>query len=172
MTVAPASVERTLETAWPRRKRGQADTPPAGTQASPTRATGIADTQPSGMQAADTKSRVANLPPRPPGADDIDPGTAAIVAVPQYLGEMKSDPAAAVSAVPATTNEPRAQRAGSTDASELVRALVAAHRELADSGYGLLIHDGYRPWTVTKLFWEVTPKELREFVADPAAGSN
>jgi D-alanyl-D-alanine dipeptidase len=50
-------------------------------------------------------------------------------------------------------------------------ALVAAHRELAVAGYGLLIHDGYRPWTVTKLFWEVTPKELREFVADPATGS-
>ena len=50
-------------------------------------------------------------------------------------------------------------------------ALVAAHRELAAAGYGLLIHDGYRPWSVTKLFWEVTPQELREFVADPAAGS-
>ena len=50
-------------------------------------------------------------------------------------------------------------------------ALVAAHRELAVSGYGLLIHDGYRPWAVTKLFWDITPKELREFVADPATGS-
>ena len=50
-------------------------------------------------------------------------------------------------------------------------ALVAAHRELAADGYGLLIHDGYRPWAVTKLFWEVTPPALREFVADPATGS-
>ena len=50
-------------------------------------------------------------------------------------------------------------------------ALVAAHRELAASGYGLLIHDGYRPWAITKLFWEVTPPALREFVADPASGS-
>jgi len=49
--------------------------------------------------------------------------------------------------------------------------LVAAHRELAKHGYGLLIHDGYRPWAVTKLFWEVTPPALREFVADPATGS-
>ena len=49
--------------------------------------------------------------------------------------------------------------------------LVAAHRELATHGYGLLIHDGYRPWSVTKLFWEVTPAPLREFVADPANGS-
>jgi zinc D-Ala-D-Ala dipeptidase len=50
-------------------------------------------------------------------------------------------------------------------------ALVAAHRELARSGYGLLIHDGYRPWRVTKLFWDVTPPAQREFVADPKSGS-
>jgi D-alanyl-D-alanine dipeptidase len=50
-------------------------------------------------------------------------------------------------------------------------ALVAAHKELARYGYGLLIHDGYRPWTVTRLFWEITPPALREFVADPATGS-
>jgi D-alanyl-D-alanine dipeptidase len=50
-------------------------------------------------------------------------------------------------------------------------ALAAAHRELAQHGYGLLIHDGYRPWSITKVFWEVTPPALREFVADPATGS-
>jgi len=50
-------------------------------------------------------------------------------------------------------------------------ALLAAHRELAQHGYGLLIHDGYRPWAITKLFWEITPPNLREFVADPASGS-
>ncbi|MEW6322721.1 MAG: M15 family metallopeptidase [Acidobacteriota bacterium] len=50
-------------------------------------------------------------------------------------------------------------------------ALVAAHRDLAAHGYGLLIHDGYRPWSITKLFWEMTPPDLREFVADPASGS-
>jgi D-alanyl-D-alanine dipeptidase len=50
-------------------------------------------------------------------------------------------------------------------------ALVKAHRELVARGYGLLLHDGYRPWAVTKLFWDATPPALREFVADPAAGS-
>jgi zinc D-Ala-D-Ala dipeptidase len=50
-------------------------------------------------------------------------------------------------------------------------ALVEAHRELSRQGYGLLIHDGYRPWAITKLFWEVTPPALHEFVADPATGS-
>lgn len=50
-------------------------------------------------------------------------------------------------------------------------AVVSAHRELAAHGYGLLIHDGYRPWSITKVFWDVTPPALREFVADPASGS-
>ena len=38
-------------------------------------------------------------------------------------------------------------------------------------GFGLLVFDGYRPWRVTKLFWDVTPPEKHEFVADPAKGS-
>jgi D-alanyl-D-alanine dipeptidase len=50
-------------------------------------------------------------------------------------------------------------------------ALVRAHRALREKGYGLLIHDAYRPWWVTKLFWDATPVEKREFVADPAKGS-
>ncbi|MDP2956178.1 MAG: M15 family metallopeptidase [Longimicrobiales bacterium] len=50
-------------------------------------------------------------------------------------------------------------------------ALVRAHRWLGERGYGLLIHDGYRPWYVTKMFWEATPEPLRIFVADPAQGS-
>ena len=50
-------------------------------------------------------------------------------------------------------------------------ALVRAHRRLEKSGVGLLIFDGYRPWRVTKLFWDITPPDKREFVADPASGS-
>ena len=50
-------------------------------------------------------------------------------------------------------------------------AAVRAHRALRAHGYGLLVFDGYRPWRVTKLFWEVTPPEKREFVANPAKGS-
>jgi zinc D-Ala-D-Ala dipeptidase len=50
-------------------------------------------------------------------------------------------------------------------------ALVRAHRAVKEKGYGLLIFDGYRPWTVTKLFWDVTPKSKREFVANPKEGS-
>ncbi|MBM3808940.1 MAG: M15 family metallopeptidase [Acidimicrobiia bacterium] len=50
-------------------------------------------------------------------------------------------------------------------------ALLQAHRDLAKSGYGLLIHDGYRPWAITKLFWDMTSGSQREFVADPRTGS-
>jgi D-alanyl-D-alanine dipeptidase len=50
-------------------------------------------------------------------------------------------------------------------------ALVRAHHDLAPRGYGLLIHDGYRPWAITKLFWDMTSGFQREFVADPATGS-
>jgi D-alanyl-D-alanine dipeptidase len=38
-------------------------------------------------------------------------------------------------------------------------------------GYGLLIHDAYRPWYVTKIFWDATPPEGKIFVADPSQGS-
>jgi D-alanyl-D-alanine dipeptidase len=50
-------------------------------------------------------------------------------------------------------------------------ALVRAHRALAKQGYGLLIHDGYRPWTITWIFWQATPVDKHDFVADPAQGS-
>lgn len=50
-------------------------------------------------------------------------------------------------------------------------ALVRAHRALAAKGYGLLIHDGYRPWYVTKMFWDATPPSGKIFVADPSQGS-
>ncbi len=50
-------------------------------------------------------------------------------------------------------------------------ALVRAHRQLRELGYGLLIHDAYRPWYVTKMFWDATPASMKDFVADPASGS-
>jgi len=50
-------------------------------------------------------------------------------------------------------------------------ALVRAHQVLKARGYGLLIFDGYRPWSVTKVFWDVTAPDKRKFVADPQKGS-
>ena len=50
-------------------------------------------------------------------------------------------------------------------------ALLRALLRLKPFGYGLLIHDAYRPWYVTKIFWDATPPEDKIFVADPAQGS-
>ena len=50
-------------------------------------------------------------------------------------------------------------------------ALVRAARVLRPLGYGILIHDAYRPWYVTKVFWDATPAESRWLVADPSRGS-
>ncbi len=50
-------------------------------------------------------------------------------------------------------------------------ALLRVHKLLKKQGLGLAIFDGYRPWTVTKLFWEVTPEDKRKFVANPVKGS-
>jgi zinc D-Ala-D-Ala dipeptidase len=50
-------------------------------------------------------------------------------------------------------------------------ALLRAHQELEKHGYGLIIHDGYRPWYVTKTFWDATPNDKKVFVANPKEGS-
>ena len=50
-------------------------------------------------------------------------------------------------------------------------AVGRANRKLKQFGYGLLIHDAYRPWYVTKVFWDATPDDKKIFVANPANGS-
>jgi zinc D-Ala-D-Ala dipeptidase len=51
------------------------------------------------------------------------------------------------------------------------KAVAKVHEKLRERGLGLVIFDGYRPWSITKLFWEVTPEDKRKFVANPAKGS-
>jgi len=50
-------------------------------------------------------------------------------------------------------------------------ALVRVNEALKAEGFGLLVFDGYRPWRVTKILWDNTPKDKKSFVADPAQGS-
>ena len=50
-------------------------------------------------------------------------------------------------------------------------ALLKVHKLLKKDGQGLVIFDGYRPWSITKLFWEVVPDGQKKYVADPAKGS-
>ncbi|MCR5877988.1 M15 family metallopeptidase [Phenylobacterium sp. J367] len=75
----------------------------------------------------------------------------------------------------ATTNNfmgvPLYERAEAYLQRPAAEALARAAQRLKAEGYGLMIHDAYRPWSVTWMFWEATPPEARGFVADPAQGS-
>ncbi len=50
-------------------------------------------------------------------------------------------------------------------------AVARVNRKLHEQGLGLLVFDAYRPWYVTKIFWDATPVKDHEYVADPASGS-
>ena len=50
-------------------------------------------------------------------------------------------------------------------------AVARASTVLKPLGYGLILHDGYRPWYVTRIFWDATPAHQKIFVADPKEGS-
>ena len=50
-------------------------------------------------------------------------------------------------------------------------AVARANARLKKRALGLLVHDAYRPWHVTKMFWDATPQDMKDFVANPAFGS-
>ncbi|WP_263410899.1 M15 family metallopeptidase [Terriglobus tenax] len=50
-------------------------------------------------------------------------------------------------------------------------AVARASAELRPLGYGLILHDGYRPWYITRIFWDAVPPAQHIFVADPQSGS-
>jgi len=49
--------------------------------------------------------------------------------------------------------------------------VARVHKWLNKQGLGVVIYDGYRPWSITKLFWEAVREDQKMFVADPAKGS-
>lgn len=51
------------------------------------------------------------------------------------------------------------------------QALTRVQSRAEAKGFGLLIHDAYRPWRITKMMWDETAEAQREFVANPATGS-
>ncbi len=53
----------------------------------------------------------------------------------------------------------------------VAEALVQVSGRLRQYGYGLMIYDAYRPWYVTRMFWDATPDAKKDFVANPALGS-
>ncbi len=50
-------------------------------------------------------------------------------------------------------------------------AVVRVSAALREQGLGLIVYDGYRPWSVTRIFWDLTPDAQKQFVADPDRGS-
>ena len=62
-------------------------------------------------------------------------------------------------------------QARASDATTGRRGSCACQCEVERWGLGLLVHDAYRPWHVTKMFWDATPGAMKDFVANPANGS-
>jgi zinc D-Ala-D-Ala dipeptidase len=94
---------------------------------------------------------------------------------PELVELVKLDPTIKLDVRYATTNNflgtPLYTQARAFLQRPAAEALVRAHQELKRQGYGLIIHDGYRPWYVTEIFWTATPDDKKIFVANPASGS-
>jgi D-alanyl-D-alanine dipeptidase len=108
-------------------------------------------------------------------AQDRPPATPEATRQPDLVELVKLDPTIKLDIRYAGTNnflgKPVYKEARAFLQRPAAESLLKAHRDLARSGYGLLIHDGYRPWSITKLFWDMTSGSQREFVADPKTGS-
>jgi zinc D-Ala-D-Ala dipeptidase len=94
---------------------------------------------------------------------------------PELVELAKLDPAIKLDVRYATTNNFLGTQVYTQARSFLQKpaaeALLRAQQDLKASGYGLIIHDGYRPWYVTEIFWNATPDDKKIFVADPSKGS-
>ncbi|HTM27416.1 MAG TPA: M15 family metallopeptidase [Vicinamibacterales bacterium] len=131
----------------------------------PAEGSGQLRVQPVGPVADLLKAALAAEPPKEPGE----------FRQPDLVELVKLDPAIKLDIRYATTNN----FLGSVFYAEAraflqrpaAEAVVRVHRKLKSYGYGLLIHDGYRPWYVTKTFWDATPPDKRWLVANPATGS-
>jgi zinc D-Ala-D-Ala dipeptidase len=111
------------------------------------------------------KAALAATPPKEPApkrASDLVP--------------LKSlDSSIKVDTIYATTRNfmgiPIYEKAGAYMQRDAAEAVARASKALQKYGYGLWVTDAYRPWYATKMFWDATPPEDHNFVADPAHGS-
>jgi D-alanyl-D-alanine dipeptidase len=111
------------------------------------------------------KAALAATPPKEPApkrASDLVP--------------LKSlDPTIKVDTIYASTRNfmgiPIYEKAGAYMQRPAAEALARVSKTLHAKGYGLWVTDAYRPWYATKMFWDATPPEDHNFVADPSQGS-
>jgi D-alanyl-D-alanine dipeptidase len=96
---------------------------------------------------------------------------------PALVEIVKLDPTIRLDIRYATTNNfmgrPMYRQARAFLQRPAAEALVRAHQSLKPLGYGIVVFDAYRPWNVTKTFWDAATEEQRkiEFVANPQKGS-
>ena len=96
---------------------------------------------------------------------------------PDLVELVKLDPSIRLDVRYATTNNftgrPVYKQARAFLQRPAAEALVRANQSLKAKGYGVVVFDGYRPWAVTKFFWDTASKNEREieFVANPRRGS-
>src|SRR5262245_19310133 len=116
------------------------------------------------------KSPVQPAQPQPP----VEQGQ---FRAPDLVELVKLDPSIKLDIRYATTNNfmgrPMYREARAFLQRPAAEALVRVNAALKPRGYGLLVFDGYRPWSVTKAFWDAATPEQRKigFVADPGKGS-
>ncbi len=94
---------------------------------------------------------------------------------PDLVELVKVDPAIHLDIRYATSNDflhrPVYKQARAFLQRPAAEAVARADAKLREQGFGIVVFDGYRPWSVTKLFWDLTPPAKRAFVADPSQGS-
>jgi D-alanyl-D-alanine dipeptidase len=94
---------------------------------------------------------------------------------PELVEIVKLDPSIRLDIRYATTNNFLGRKVYKQPRAFLQRpaaeALIRVNQKLRSQGYGLVVFDGYRPWSVTRIFWDATPDDRKIFVADPAKGS-
>jgi len=108
-------------------------------------------------------------------AQDVPPREAGVFRPPDLVELTAVDPTIKLDVRYATANnlagKPVYAEARAFLQRPAAEALARVQRALRDRGFGLVVFDGYRPWRVTKLFWDITPADKKVFVADPAQGS-
>ena len=111
------------------------------------------------------------------GCQHGPPAETGLFREPDLVEIVKLDPGIRLDVRYATTNNflhrPVYSQARAFLQRPAAEALARANRALHAKGYGVVVFDGYRPWTVTKLFWDSATAEQRriEFVANPRNGS-
>ncbi len=111
------------------------------------------------------------------GCQSIPPKEAGNFRKPDLVEITRLDPSIRLDIRYATTNNflhrPVYRQARAFLQRPAAEALARVNASLKSKGYGLLVFDGYRPWSVTKIFWDMASEEERKigFVANPQKGS-